>query len=114
MGKITKDYTAPNRIRELRLRKGLTQQQLAEKLNLSASSLGHYENGRRVVDYILAKRLAEMLETDDEYLMGLTDVEYKLHDDFIKVLVDKVKELSADNRNEVLGYIKCLVKHQKK
>lgn len=60
MGKITKDYSAPNRIRELRLKKGLTQQ-LAEKLNLSASSLGHYENGRRVVDYILAKRLAEML-----------------------------------------------------
>lgn len=46
--------------------------------------------------------------------MGLTDVEYKLQDDFIKVLVDKVKELSADNRNEVLGYIKCLAKHQKK
>lgn len=52
-------------VKQLRLKKGLTQQQLAEKLNLSASSLGYYENGRRVVDYIPAKRLAEMLETDD-------------------------------------------------
>ena len=114
MSEGNKDYSAANRIRELRVRKGLTQQQLAEKLNLTASSLGHYENGRRVVDYILAKRIAEVLETDDEYLMGLTDEEQKPQDDFIRVLVDRMNRLSERNRHEVLGYAECLARHQNK
>lgn len=112
MGKIVSDYSTPNRIRELREKKGLTQQQLAEKLNLSASSVGHYENGRRVIDYTLARKIAKILETDYDYLMGLSDVETIAKDNYINILIETVSKLNHQNRHELLGYAKCLLKHQ--
>ena len=51
-------------IRGLRLREGLTQEQLARLLGVKRSNLSEMENGKRPIGKNMAKRLAEVLKTD--------------------------------------------------
>lgn len=51
-------------IRGLRLREGLTQEQLARLLGVKRTNLSEMENGRRPIGKNMAKRLAQVLKTD--------------------------------------------------
>ena len=50
-----------NIIKELRVKNGLSQQQLADKVWVNRSTITNWETGRRVPDIIMIKRLAESL-----------------------------------------------------
>ena len=51
-------------IRGLRLREGLTQEQLAHLLGVKRPNLSEMENGKRPIGKNMAKRLAQVLKTD--------------------------------------------------
>src|SRR5512140_1078598 len=51
-------------IRGLRLREGLTQEQLAGLLGVKRPNLSEMENGKRPIGKNMAKRLAQVLKTD--------------------------------------------------
>ena len=48
-------------IAELRKEKNMTQQELADKLNVTDRAVSHWENGRRLPDYSLLKDLSDIL-----------------------------------------------------
>ena len=48
-------------IAELRKEKKMTQQELADKLNVTDRAVSHWENGRRLPDYSLLKELCDIL-----------------------------------------------------
>ncbi|TWU08885.1 anaerobic benzoate catabolism transcriptional regulator [Symmachiella macrocystis] len=66
-----------NRVKELRQEQGLTQQKLAERLDVSLSYISKVENERlNVGDYpseSFVHRLADALEADEDELLLLTD-----------------------------------------
>ena len=51
-------------IRGLRLREGLTQEQLARLVGVKRTNLSEMENGKRPIGKNMAKRLARVLKTD--------------------------------------------------
>jgi DNA-binding XRE family transcriptional regulator len=51
-------------IRGLRLREGLTQEQLAEKIGVKRPHISAMERGKRPIGKAMARRLAEALQTD--------------------------------------------------
>ncbi|MBM4274120.1 MAG: helix-turn-helix transcriptional regulator [Deltaproteobacteria bacterium] len=51
-------------IRGLRLREGLTQEQLARLLGVKRTNLSEMENGKRPIGKNMARRLAQVLKTD--------------------------------------------------
>ncbi len=55
----------PALIKELRARLGLTQEQFAQRVGVTYSTVNHWENGKRMPLPFLAKRLAEMKEELD-------------------------------------------------
>lgn len=57
------------RISALRRAKGLNQKQLAEKLNISPSTIGMYEQGRREPSLALIVELAEILSVSTDFLL---------------------------------------------
>ncbi len=60
------------RIKELRLEKGLTQKEVAERLKVTHAAIGNYENGKRepqIDDLIL---LADFFDVSIDYLVGRT------------------------------------------
>lgn len=60
-----------HKIKTLRLKSGLTQAQLADRLNISASTIGMYEQGRREPDNNTLSKLCHELGTSGDYLLGI-------------------------------------------
>jgi transcriptional regulator with XRE-family HTH domain len=61
-----KNEDIPALIRELRQRLDLTQEQFAQKVGVTYSTVNHWENGKRVPLPFLVKRLLEMKQELDE------------------------------------------------
>ena len=57
-------------IKEIRKEKGLTQEQLAEKLGVSQKSVSRWETGKTMPDYSLLPGICEVLEINAAELLG--------------------------------------------
>ena len=67
------------RVKDLRRKQNLTQEALAEKLDMSASFLGHIERGTRIASLETLVKLCIALDTDPGYCIVLdTDPNYLL------------------------------------
>lgn len=62
-------------LKETRIYRGYTQQEVANKLNLSVQAYSHYETGRRKPDYKTLKKLADFFNVSIDYLLGRENVE---------------------------------------
>ena len=65
---------------ELRKEKNMTQQELADKLNVTDRAVSHWENGRRLPDYSLLSKLCEVLSVSiNELFLGerISNEKYK-------------------------------------
>ena len=58
------------RIKKLRKEKGLTQEELGRKVNVTKVSISGYENGNRTPDTETLQKLADVLDTNTDYLLG--------------------------------------------
>lgn len=58
------------RVRELRIKRGLSQQDLGMAVGVTKVSICGYENGSRVPNLDKLVKLAEILETTTDYLLG--------------------------------------------
>lgn len=58
------------RLRELRMQKGLSQEELAKRLGLSNSAISMYERGSRKPSLELLETLQEFFNVDIAYLLG--------------------------------------------
>ena len=58
------ENTLGQKIRQLRKAKGLTQEQLAEKLDIDNKHLSRIEKGKHMPTYAVTKKLAEVLQFD--------------------------------------------------
>ncbi len=56
-------------LKQMRLEKGLTQEQLAESVGISRQAISLYEMGIRLPDMITGDRIAETLETTSRELI---------------------------------------------
>ena len=82
-----------NKIRQLRCKASLTQEQLAEKLGLSAQSVSKWETGASMPDISLLPMLSEVFGVSIDELFDLTK-EQKLRR--IESRLEHADELSAD------------------
>lgn len=61
------------RIRELRIEKGLTQTQLAEQLGLTQKSVSKYELEQLDLSTELVVKISRFFEVSADYLLGMSD-----------------------------------------
>lgn len=71
---MAKNNILGSRIKALRQKMGLSQLELASKLNCTQAALSQYESGNREPGLSDLKAIAERLNTTTDYLLGLTDV----------------------------------------
>lgn len=60
----------PERLRFLRLKKGFTQQEVANSLGIANSSYSLYEKGTRQPNLEMLEKIADFFNVDIDYLMG--------------------------------------------
>lgn len=61
----------PSRLKELRLDAGYTQQDIADALGISKSTISMYELGNREPDFETLEVIADYFNVDMNYLLGL-------------------------------------------
>lgn len=81
-----------NRIKELRKRERLTQQELADKVQTTRVTVSNWETGRHALNANKANRLADFFEVSIPYLMGYDQPEKSIAD-LKEKLVDAIKEI---------------------
>lgn len=102
------------RLKKLRLDCGLTQSELARKLNITTASISKYELGTVIPDVEKLIMYGKIFQTSVDYLVGLSKsenenvkpIEYSPAD---LELLELFKQLPNEYKCEVKGYIKGLL-----
>lgn len=92
-----------SRIKSLRKSKGLTQQELADLVNVTKVSICCYEKGNRTPNLETLMDLASVLETTPNYLLGVD----------IKVVAEEEEEYSISLPKEDIQIINEIRKNDK-
>jgi len=109
------------RIKLLRKQKGLTQKQLADLLDISASTVAMYETGRREPDTQTLNKFAELFGVSVDYLLGRekTDME-RLEENLarldprIQQAYRSLQEMDEEDLAMTLELIKVIEERKKK
>lgn len=115
-----------NNIKNARLQTGLTQEQVAIKLNTSRAAVSMYENGKLEANYNILKRLASLYKVTIDYLLDNTDnlastqqlmALNQAKEVFLqslkpveKQIIDNMLILSEFKKYQLLGYMENLAK----
>lgn len=62
-----------DRLRELRLERGVTQEQIAKLVNMSKMAVSHWERGNSEPSIEQLKILADFFDVSIDYLVGYAD-----------------------------------------
>lgn len=68
------DELIGKRIQEIRIRRGITQEQLADRIHISKSSISEWEACKRVPQMKTLRKIAEALGVDVWEIIGFNDV----------------------------------------
>lgn len=71
--KNTCEQVFGKRLRELRKENGYTIEQFSDMVGISKSTLGYYENDKRMPDIEILARIANVLNVNADYLIGRTN-----------------------------------------
>ncbi len=66
-------HNLARKLKELRKKSGLTQAELADKLEISASAVGMYEQGRREPDNHTLSKICRILDASGDYILDLDE-----------------------------------------
>lgn len=105
--------TFGERVKELRLDKGLTQQELANSFYLNKSSISRYEKNKQIPELETLEKLSDFFEVSLDYLLGKSDIKNPeaaiklntsnsistkgLSDENIKLINTMIKQLKNQN-----------------
>lgn len=87
------------RLRQLREERGLSQEELAEKLNINRSSITHYESGgKRIPRHERLNAIADFFGVSVDYLLGRSNSKEFTQDE--KDFIEDVKVLTPQELKE--------------
>ncbi len=89
----------------LRDKKGITQQELADNLNITRQSLSLYEKAERTINIELLAKIADFFNVSTDYLLGLSDVKSQNND--IKKAC-KITNLNVHHPEHYQGERECI------
>lgn len=90
-----------NRLKELRKKKGLSQQALANELGVHYRTLQNWENGETDIKPSQAKMLADYFGVSETYLFGYSDIKNEA-DIKVAVLDETIEKLCVIKDNMIL------------
>lgn len=109
-----------NRLKELRKEKRLTLRELADKLNMTHSSISMMELGQRGISNENLVAFCNFFDVSSDYLLGLSDQRKPIPEkkqqplnDFQFALHNLDGELTADDKETILKLAKTLAEKNK-
>lgn len=121
------EMSVGNRISELRNKRNLTQDGLANRVGISRAALSHYEKDRREPDYDTLVKLADFFDVTTDFLLGHdkdVDKEEKRRDAImnkiatefpdIDLMFKDIADWTAEDFEELYDYIKFKMSQKEK
>ena len=114
-------YKTEKRIKECRLKYGLTQEELANKLGLKKSAIAKYENGRiENIKRSIIEEMANIFECNPSYLMGWAESDINKSSaskqpniSFVEEeMLSSFSQLNGDNKKKSINYTNSLLSAQ--
>jgi len=109
-------------LKELRLAKGLTMEQLAELLGVTRQMVYNYESKKRTPSVEICKKYSEIFGVTTDNVLGLTEIPIgsitplepvkilKPKDEMEQQLLERFRSLTFDNKLKAISYITTLTK----
>lgn len=108
--KQIKEETLGQRIKTQRIRSGITQEELAERMRIPKSTISAYENDKVDIKSSVLIVLSKELDTDANYLLGLGETDSTLQElilviksmknpEIKKVALTQIKALLSIDKN---------------
>lgn len=85
-------------LQTVRKNRGMTQEELATRLNVTRQTVSKWEKGLSVPDAELLVRISEILETNVETLLGASKVEQRSQSELAEQLARINEQLAVKNR----------------
>lgn len=107
------------RLKELRIKRGLQQKEVAADLQISKSAISQYEAGNREPDFELLKKLADYYYVSIDYLLERTDDPSPLSETewknipFAMSSPDGYDDLSEEGKRQIQSLVKFLLSKEK-
>ncbi len=101
-----------DKLRKLRLQKGLKQSDLAKKLSLSSVRYNQYETGKRMPDYELLIKIADYYGVTLDYLLDRREIQLKencMNDIESTSLIEKIYAADREMKSSVEQYLNFLI-----
>lgn len=92
------------RLVQLREQRGITQQELADKLEITRQSLSLYEKAERTINIELLAKVADFFDVSTDYLMGRTDVSSMNEDIQTACKITRLSEDAIKNINRITDH----------
>lgn len=89
----------PQRLKELRENKKMTQKELGKTMNASYQTIGSWERGERQPSYETVSQLADFFGVTTDYLYGRTDIEKNPY----KLSTKETKDIAVEVQNMLDG-----------
>ena len=99
------------RIKAARLLKGLTQDSLAEKLDVSTSCISRYETGVAVASIATLIRIAQILDVGIEYLLYDYTSQHAVFDPLTSEICMHIQPMPENYKKHLLDVVKSLAEN---
>lgn len=99
------------RLKELRKEKDITQEELAKQIQVSPSTIGMYETGRREPDFETLQKFADYFRVSTDYILGRDEPPKKSMGGGI---IEMLAALSPQKQEQAKSYIAFLANEDKK
>lgn len=103
-----------NRIRECRVSRGISQEELGRLLGKTRTNIANYEAGRVIVPSDVMVILAKTLKVSADYLLGLSDNPFSENNIQIKKLNIFLNNLDDEKQKRAIQILKLVFKENNK
>lgn len=102
-----------NRLKQLRLERGLLQSDIAKVIKKSERIVGFYETGERDMNTETLSTLADFFNVSIDYLLGKNDIR-NIEDEFKTIYSKEIEGLTEEEIKEALEFYKVIKNRRKK
>lgn len=101
---------ASEKMKELRIRKNITQQELADDLGIKQKQISRYELNQRVFKQDFLFKLADYFGVSVDYFFPdeYTIIENRLKEDILNDIIKEARKLPIEKQTMLLGIIKAM------
>lgn len=104
-----------NRLVQLRKKRGLTQQQIADEIGVNRGSYSNWEKGKREPSFENLIKLADILNTTTDFLLGQSNINFgnnsEVYEEYKKLLSQNKREEIQENYDHSFEFtIKAIAK----